>query len=227
MSTTSIAINLTEVQAWLDAADKARMKAAHTAVRAEGFRLMKLMKAQIKAGSPGGAAFKALSVIAGRGRTSVGIFKSTGFAGIKGIGAPSGKTPLKRLAIPVRYWDKTTKDTIMASVGFTGGSVINSAGEAYKPNQISNSWIRIARINQDGGTLPISELGKRSLRYIGAALKKKGRPEEAKFYFWKKSTNSFKIPSRPIVSPFASSQQNQVEENIAANFEAKLRGERI
>ena len=85
---------------WLDATNARSKKALYTATRVEGFRLMRLLRQEIKQGAPGGRPFAPLSVIA---RSARGIH-----------GDP---TPLRRFALLVRY----QADQDMVRIGFFSG----------------------------------------------------------------------------------------------------------
>jgi len=88
----------------LKAESKRQKKALDTAVRVEGFRLSKLLKKEIRSGSPGGRKFAPLSFIARkrmhRGRNA----------------------PLRRLAIALRY-HILKRDPLQIEVGWAGPRV--------------------------------------------------------------------------------------------------------
>jgi len=76
--------NILEFEQNLEADNKARVKAAQTSTKVEGFQLMKALKSEIRAGAPGSVQFSPLTEIAKR------------------TGRRPGRKPLSRLAIPIR-----------------------------------------------------------------------------------------------------------------------------
>lgn len=87
----------------LKAEGRRQKKALDTAVRVEGFRLMRLLKAEIRRGAPGGKRFAPLSYIARwahRGRN----------------------TPLRRLAVAVRYF-VAERNPLHLHIGWSGPRV--------------------------------------------------------------------------------------------------------
>jgi hypothetical protein len=57
-------------------------------------------------------------------------------------------------------------------------------------------------------------------------LRKRKAPE-AKYFFLRKTTTTFKTPKREIIEPFLNAHKGMIGPNVVANFERKLRGERI
>ena len=114
---------VTKLQKDLKAERTRAKKALSTAVKVEGYRLRKVMKAEIRKGAPGGRPFKGLSMI----RRIM-------------WGPESGRLkvnrPLKRLAIAIRYYIKR-QDPIEMHVGFSGPL-------------LSKSWKRLAYMHQEG-----------------------------------------------------------------------------
>lgn len=180
---------------------KRAKKASSAAAKVEGYRLMKEMKAEIKAGSPGGNTFSPLSVIRS-GRLS------------------GGRKALSRLAITPRYATIDQGEQSKTMVGFL--SV-----------KLSKKWIQIADRHQDGFETSADSfqwggttLRKRFAR-IGAALLKKKKPALARYYFLKKATTTLRTPARMVIVPFWNEHRGKAIDNIVANFERKMRGERI
>jgi len=83
---------------------KRQKKALDTSVRVEGFRLMRLLKAEIRKGKPGGREFAPLSFIARR------------------WGHRGRNSPLRRLAIAVRYF-VAARDPLELQIGWVGPRV--------------------------------------------------------------------------------------------------------
>jgi len=181
----------------LDAYDKKRIKAYQTAVKVEAFRLSKKLKEEIRKGAPGGKRFSPLSKIA--------QFRRYG----------KNKNPLYRLAVPVRYRaDYDNRGGMTFEVGF-----VNPTGGA----KLSKSWIRLVKLHQQGGQLPVTEDLRQGLIRLARGKAKK----KQKVFFLRKETERLKIPARPIIDPFWDAHERQAEQNIIANFARKMRGERI
>ena len=211
MTTTSFIIkNMFEFKKALNAEDKRRVKAGETAVKVEGFRLMKILKAQIKAGLPGGRPLSPLSEIAKK--------KTRG----------RNKKPLAKLATPIRYAAKKIGKNLVVSVGFI---------DPGKGRPISKSWKKIAKFLQEGGRVDIGKLQRPIMKYrptgenlktglikMGIRLKKR-KNTKAKYFFVK--GRSINVPKRPIIEPFWKAHTNEAERNVILNFERKMRGERI
>jgi hypothetical protein len=121
-------------------------KALTTATKTEGFRLMRLLREQIKQAAPGGRAFAPLSVIARMRRGKYGDRK-----------------PLRRLATVVRY--RVEKDAMR--IGFV---------QPVRGHQLSRSWLRIARLHQEGFQHEMDDATRaavlRQLKYAGPAASK-------------------------------------------------------
>jgi hypothetical protein len=101
-------------------------KAFYTALRVRGFRLMGLMKKEIREGAPGGKRFAPLSTLARRTGTGNRLRPDK---------------PLSRLAIAVRYY-VARREPMVVSVGFTHP-------------KLSKSWQRIALRQQQGFKAPL------------------------------------------------------------------------
>jgi hypothetical protein len=180
-------------------ADKARTtKAMETAVKVEGYRLMKILKEQLKAGKPGGSELDPLTEIGKR------------------YGKPINRKPLSRLAPTIRYGVERRGDGMVVGIGFVD----------YGSKKLSKSWLRIAEEQQEGAVKAISEERRKGIISIGVSLARRKDPT-AKFFFLRKTTQTAKIPPRPIIDPFVSAHLKESERIIVSNFERKMRGERI
>ncbi len=181
----------------LEKADDGRKKAGETAAKVEGFRLKKVLEKEIRAGAPGGRKFSSLSVIASR--TSRGVSRS----------------PLRRLALGVRYRVTRMAGKMLFSFGFTENS--------------SKSWQRLAKQHQEGLSRKVTDGHRRFFGRVGDGLA--GRSKRisglSRFFNLKKSTTTLKTPARPIIDPFWQAHERQAERNILINFQRKMRGERI
>lgn len=193
---------LRQVRRDIRKAEKDVSRASRAAVKVEGFRLMKLLKAEIKEGAPGGRTFSPLTEIAKR------------------HGRPINRKPLSRLAVAVRY--NATADNnngLAVEVGFLDSG----------RKKVSKSWLKIARFHQAGGKVEPRFSRKmlgRIFAWTGAKLKKRS-PDKARYFFLRKSTVSFRAPARPIIDPFWAAHRAEAASNIRQNFRRKMRGERI
>lgn len=211
-----VVTNVSQFRRELEQADKTRRRAAMIAIRVEAFRLKKVMQEELKAGRPGGVRLENLR------------FVTTGRRNRE-------RKPLARLAVAVRYWQhkqyagRVNKNTY--SVGFNGGAVVDIHGYAKKNNQIGSSWLRIARMQQEGYTTDpdaptrIGSSIRRLWRRIGKDMPAKSWLQ--KFYFLRRSTTSLITPARPIIEPFWRKHRDEAYRNILRNFNRKMRGERI
>ncbi len=181
-------------------------KALQTAIKVEGYRLLRQFREEIKKGVPGGHPYAhELSVIARR--TQRGLPKKN-------------QIPLYRLARLLRY-----------NVAFVDGDMQLSFGfVSNRKNKMSGSWKALLIKHQEGvSTLyqgSRTELGRRFAR-IGGKLKKKDDPD-AKYFFLRRTTGrNIKLPERPMTEPFWLSNQVEARNNITRNFKRKMKGKRI
>ncbi len=199
--------NMAKAKKGLDKIEKKRVKTAQTAAKVEGFRLMKKLKPEVRAGRPGGRRLKPLSKIARR--TKTGRLK-------KNI------NPLASAAKLVRYTVKRGRQ-FNVSVGFVS-------------NRVTQSWKRLLMGHQRGSTSGLYSRSRTNLGIhfarIGGKLKKKGDPD-ARFFFLTKKAGAVKggvkgkLPARPIIDPFWRANRAEAQRNIVKNFERKMAGERI
>lgn len=187
----------TNIERTMKAESARQEKALNTAVKVEGFRLMRLLKQQIRAGAPGGRKFEPLTFLARRW-------------GSKGNRLRANK-PLRRLAVAVRYWVKDRKPFDMR-IGWTGP-------------RTSKSWKRIARLQQEGFARPVSEKRRRSFARLGEPMS--ARSPARKYMFLRKSTTRFETPARPVMDPFWRAEEKRAWHNIRRNYRLKMKGRRI
>jgi len=183
-------------------ADAARVKAGRNAVSVEGFRLMRLLQAEIRAGAPGGRKFQGLTEIA----------KMIGSSGAK-----HKNSPLYTAFHAIRYLSNKLSGDFTFSLGAVEGKT-------------SSTWIKIMKRQQEGFDYPVDDSMRSFLKRIGAGLKgarTKNARGAAKYFFLLPSTTQFRIPARDVVDAFWSGHRAEVMPNIQNNYERKLRGERI
>jgi len=177
----------------LKADRKRERRALFTAMRVAGYKLRPMMQREIRAGAPGGEPFAPLSVIAGRRRK-----------------------PLRRLAIPVRYWVRRNPDEV--HVGISGPA-------------ISKKWKWLAIAHQEGferdpgAITSTGETLRQRFARRGGAMGKRSRLR--KYFFLKKSTRRLKTPARPIIGPFWDAHGDEAWRMVRDGYRRKLRGERI
>ena len=186
-----------KLERMLKTESKRQEKALNTVVKIEGFRLMRLLKKQIRDGAPGGQKFDPLTFIARRW-------------GSKGSRLRPNK-PLRRLAVAVRYFVKDYSPLDMR-IGWVGP-------------RTSKSWKRIAKLQQEGFTRPITEKRRKSFVALGRAMSK--RSPARKYMFLLKSTRMLTTPPRPIIDPFWDSEKRRSWRNIQRNYRLKMKGQRI
>lgn len=182
-------------------ADGQRKYAAFTAVRVEGYSLMKDLKSEIRAGAPGGVPFSPLTQMALR------------------TGKPRNRSPLKKLAVPIRYRSEKKGNGYSISIGFV---------DPGRGKVLSKSWKRLANLLQTGGKTKVTEKKRKSLIAMGARMsKRKSTRRSSNVFFLRKTTREFDIPGRPILDPFWRNHKERAKRNIQRNFERKMGGERI
>lgn len=196
-----------KVSEWLDKKNAATKTAYATAVKVEGYRLMRLLRSEIKAGAPGGKSFDRLSFIGRRMKLKV-----------RGAGTWVRQSPdrnaLSQLATAVRYSIKNNPFSM--TVGF-----VNPPGS----NHISNAWRRLAKDQQSGFTRGVTKKQRTAFARRGGELGTVDGGDTP--FFLRKTTISMTTPSRPIIAPFWQAHQRAAAANIRDNFKRKLAGERI
>ena len=123
---------------------KRQEKAMNTAVKVEGFRLMRLLKKQIQAGAPGGQKFHPLTFLS----------RAWGSKRLR------PNKPLRRLAIAVRYHVRE-KSPLEMHIGWVGP-------------RTSKSWKRIAKLHQEGFESSVSDRRRAFFASRGYGMSKRG-----------------------------------------------------
>lgn len=190
----------------LGAQTKAQKKALATAIKVEGYRQLRHLRNDIRAGHPGGHVYSdPLSKIAGR--TQSGARRKN-------------PIPLFRLARLLRYQVTHQHGDIQFDFGFVDTT--------RRP--LPASYKQLVLRHEEGMDVLYSgnrtALGRRLAR-IGGKLKKKGDPD-AKYFFLRKTTGrKLSIPKRSMVPAFWQAHAAEAGRHIVANFKRKMRGERI
>ena len=187
------------IQRILRAESKRQKQAVEIAVRAEGYRLRRVIKESISSGKAGSFSFRPLSMIARKMRHR--------------------KKPLLPLRVAVRY--AVGNKPFQVRVGFPGTFM----GMDGRFGALSKSWRRIAYIQQKGFTTPVTPYLRQKLAAYGASLSK--RSSFRKYFFLKKTTTHLRTPARPIISPIWAVEQSRTIKNIESNYKRKMAGERI
>lgn len=210
----SLIVNgIERLPAALAAESKRQVRAMEIAIRVEGFRLRKLMKADIRSGAPGGRRMARLSMIRRVGRASVKT------------GRLAADQPLATLAKTVGY--RVTRNPFQMAVGF-----VESAASSV-------TWRRLAKMHQEGFDTSADAImpGMRSMTVrqyltrqgskVNFALYGRRKALRRNVFFLRKSTHTLKTPARPIIDPFWAAHRREVMANIRRNFRLKLQGKRI
>lgn len=179
-------------------------KALETAVKVEGFRLMRQMRKEIAQGSPGGRKFSPLTFLSRRWHEK----GSTRLRPDKPFMRTRSGSSIVRA---VRYHIQSRKPFDMR-VGFSGP-------------RLSSAWKRIAKAQQEGFTHGMSDFKRSFFRYVAGKLGP--RAAGKKYLLIKKTTRTFRTPARPIVEPFWETHKTEAIIRIRNNFRRKMRGERI
>lgn len=204
---TSLSTNLIRFSKDLEKADKARVQAATMATRVEAFNLSKDLKQNLQSGRAGHTRFAPLSLLARNAKNTQTRRKTA-------------RKPLARLAAPVRYRVVQKGDKATFQVGFV---------DPLRGKKLSRMLVYLGFFHQQGGTKSLGDQRTEMVRKfikIGARLRKSGN-DASRFFFLKKSTRSFTTPARQIIEPFWQANSSQASRNITANFDKKMRGERI
>jgi len=197
---------LTNLAKSLNAEEKRQKKAVASAIKVEGYRLMRIMKDDINRGRAGSKRQKPLSYIAAMG---VGKYRKT----------PRPRSrPISALGKGVRYYvPNSSIFGYEAHVGWTSPGT-------------SRSWQHLADIQQTGFSRPVTKKMRELFAQMGGEYKKNMglkdsfRAGKAKYFFLKKSTKTLRTPPRPIIDPFWKRHKLQAKRNITVNFRAKMRG---
>lgn len=196
--------NLDEFRHDMERENAKRIKAGETAAKVEGFRLHKVLKAELRQGRAGGKRFTPLSIIAR---------KLTGYKRRRA----NARKPLARMAVPVRYRTIKRDSVSITQVGFV---------DPNRGAKLSKKWVYLAFALQEGDEVPLTEATRKRFLKRGGQLVK-GQDPAARFFFIKKQTRSIRIPARPIIDPFWAAHRGEASRNILANFKRKMAGERI
>lgn len=203
-----IAVNYAQFERDWTHSTKAIDKAASSAVKTVAYRTMQDLRRDIRQGKAGSNVFRPLREISRNPAMRQSFYARGGGS----YGRIPRNRPLWMLQKVTRYQVKENRETLFAyEVGFVGPS-------------ISSNWKEIAMRQQSGNTYPVTDALKKKLKYIGAALKKKGDPTYI-LYFLK--TQQMTLPPRDIIDPFFEANRGRIIELIRQRFEQKLRGEWI
>jgi hypothetical protein len=203
---------LKKLEKAMGAQTQKQKKALNTAIKVEGYRQLRQLRDDIRAGKPGGRPYPhMLSEIARR--TKTGRLKKN-------------QVPLYRLARLLRYTADYSGGELEFEFGFVG----------TKYRALSTSWKTLVAKHEEGDTSVLrsgsrTQLGIEMAR-IGGRLKKRGDPD-AKFFFLRKNAGrvggawTIRTPQRAMIDPHWRRHQNEARRNVENNFKRKMRGERI
>jgi len=177
------------------------VKAFETASRVEGYRLMKLLKADLMSGKIAGSTTAPLGEIA------------------KAMGKPKNRAPYRKLARLVGYKARRTGSKYSVWVGWLG---MRQRGDF----RLSKSYERILTRMQEGAQYDIPDDLRRTLAQYGATRRRRNDPK-AKYFFLRKTTTRFRLPPRPAIDRFRAAHLEESRRQVVRNFERKMKGERI
>lgn len=192
---------------WLQRFHAKSLAAENTAVRVEAYRLMRLLRKEIRAGAPGGKRFAPLSTLARRD---------------SGPRRMRPDRPLAALSRRIGY-EVTNRTPIEMKIGFVG-----------PPS--SDTWRKLAKIHQEGfsfgegsrqGTRNTGMPQRRRAYFARGGGKLSKGAKGRRHMFIRKSTRRFEAPARPIIDPFYRRHRAEALRNIVINTRRKIRGERI
>jgi len=195
----------------MDRARKTEVKNLNTAIKVEGFRLMKKLKREISQGKPGGRPFAPISTLGAHteakrvyGKSQTAKFWAPGSMG------RAKKKALRRLGSVVRYF-VSSKDPFVFRVGWVG--------------RLSKKWKDLARIHQEGFSRTVSDKKREEFAEMGGTFPR-GDPRRKRFFI-RETTSSFRTPARPIMDPFWTAYRDDAWRNIKTNWKRKMAGLRI
>jgi hypothetical protein len=196
----------------LKKASAVSVKAENDAVRIEGYRLMRLLRKEIRTGAPGGQRFAPLSMIR---RTMLA----------RASGRLGADRALAKMARAIGY-DVTDKSPFKMEIGFVGPAS-------------SATWRKLAKKHQEGfqtgadeqyfrkHNISIREYLAQRGSDVNHSLYGKKKTLRRNVFFLRKSTKQLRTPARPIIEPFWVAHKLEAMRNIRENFRRKMRGERI
>lgn len=180
---------------------KRGVKSFETASKVEGFRLMKLLKQDLKEGKAGPVRFDPLTEIA------------------KAMGKPKDRTPYQKFARLIGYQSQRQGERFFVWVGWLGLRRKGRFG-------LSASYERILTEMQTGKQFPVTEELRKRIGEWGYARRRR-KAAEARYFFIRRSTTRFMLRARNAIQPFWDAHKAEARTNVARNFERKMRGERI
>ena len=117
---------------------------------------------------------------------------------------------------------------IQQCIGYEKGKSIDVGFLNYGKKPLASMGMWIAEQSQEGAKIKTGEYGSMMRRFfarLGGRLSK--RSKFRRFFFIRRNTKFFDVPPREVIDPFWARYSAQALKNITANFERKLRGERI
>lgn len=172
-------------------------KAAYTAVRVEGYRLMRLLQAELRAGQPGGKRLRPLRKLTTGGRH---------------------RPPLARMAKAIRY----SSEKKGGRLTFIFGVLRKKSSESWI--RIADKQQAGFTVSTRART-PIGSTYGTMFARLGARMG--NRAKTRRFYFLRRYPGNLKTPAREFIRPFWQAHEREAAANIVTLFKRKLRGERI
>ncbi len=192
--------NLRQFRDELRKADSDRIKAAETAVKVEGYRLMIELRKELRAGKAGNTTLAPLRYITASRRSA-------------------SSKPLASLARAVRYATIGKGATLKAMFGFL------AIKSSWSWIRIAERQQEGFTTSADALSAGESATVRQSFVRRGAKLSR--RSSLRRYFFLRKTTRQLTTPARNIIEPFWVAHQREAERNIINNFRRKMAGERI
>jgi hypothetical protein len=196
----------------MDKANDQRVAIGQAAVRAEGYRLWKLLRTELKAGAPGGSALEPLREISqwsGQRKPLSALWRAVRYK-------VHSKSPLRM--------EIGAADTRAERRSTEGIDALGGMGRAWARSGLSASWVTLFAKQQAGFRTPVTEQIREFLAGIGGALSaKKGKAKgRARYFFLRKETTEFVTPARDIIDAFWRSHLGEMERNMRTWFNEKI-----
>ena len=178
--------------------DRRQKRALVTALKREGYLRAKELQREVRAGAPGGQAFAPMSKMFG---VMSRLNRRHGYA--KGF-IQSGNL--------IQYDVMGSDENAIVSVG-------------WPTSRVPGSFRKLMADLQEGKTTSVSAEQRRF--FAGVAGQSGSRTNARKYLFLKRSTSSFRMPGRPVITPYYNAHRSEFLPSIRKNWIAKMKGQRI
>ena len=179
-------------------------RALATALKVEGFERSNQLKNELRSGSPGGASFAPMTYIA--------RYRGGRIAPDRPYNMASGGRNGFSMIRAIGYQIDGPEDDPHVRIGWV-------------PKSASSTYRRIAELMQKGGTHGMKDSARHALRRAGQRMGK--RSSTRKYFFIRKTTQTFHTPARPVIDPYFRAHRMEFLASIHNKWRAKMIGERI